>query len=350
MTIFDLNDKIDTLLVISQKNRRYFSRFDSTFGYLVITKTEKIFLTDHRYYEMAQEVATDFEVRVVGRYTLQATLNEILQRVGAKNVGYEDSELTVAEFESIKKILPDFNFVAVGEQLAEIKKYKQPYEIECVCKAQAITDKTFSQILDCIKEGMTEKQLSVKLQCLLLQNGGDKNSFDPLVSFGENTSKPHAHPTDRVLKKGDNVLMDFGCIVDGYCSDMTRTVFFGQPDQQIKNIYQMVLEAQQNVLANVKNGMACNQVDEFARQIFRKYGVEDKFTHALGHGLGVDIHEIPSMHPKCDVILQPDMFVTVEPGLYYPGIGGVRIEDLILIEQYSIKNLTTSDKNIIIIE
>ena len=350
MTIFDLNDKIDTLLVISQKNRRYFSRFDSTFGYLVITKTEKIFLTDHRYYEMAQEVATDFEVRVVGRYTLQATLNEILQQVGAKNVGYEDSELTVAEFESIKKMLPDFNFVAVGEQLAEIKKNKQPYEIECVCKAQAITDKTFSQILDCIKEGMTEKQLSVKLQCLLLQNGGDKNSFDPIVSFGENTSKPHAHPTDRVLKKGDNVLMDFGCIVDGYCSDMTRTVFFGQPDQQIKNIYQMVLEAQQNVLANVKNGMACNQVDEFARQIFRKYGVEDKFTHALGHGLGVDIHEIPSMHPKCDVILQPDMFVTVEPGLYYPGIGGVRIEDLILIEQYSIKNLTTSDKNIIIIE
>lgn len=350
MTIFDLNNQIDTLLVVSQKNRRYFSRFDSTFGYLVITKNEKIFLTDNRYAEMAQEVAKDFSVEVVGRYNLSQTLNDVLKKVGAKNVGYEDSELTVAEFEALKNGLPDFCFIPVGKNLAEIKKYKQQFEIDNIIKAQQITDTTFSQVLNCIKEGITEKELSVKIQCLLLQNGGDKNSFDPIVSFGENTSKPHAHPTDRVLKKGDNVLMDFGCIVDGYCSDMTRTVFFGQPSQQITNIYNMVLEAQLNVLSNIKSGMACNVVDDFARQVFRKYGVEDKFTHALGHGLGVDIHEIPSMHPKNDVILEPNMFVTVEPGLYYPGFGGVRIEDLILIEQYGIKNLTTSNKNIIIIE
>ena len=350
MTIFDLNNQIDTLLIVSQKNRRYFSKFDSTFGYLVITKTEKIFLTDNRYFEMAQEVAKDFSVEVVGRYNLRESLQQILQKTGAKNVGFEDSELTVSEFETIKQMLPDYNFIPVGDQLAEIKKYKHQYEIDCVTKAQQITDKTFSQVLGCIKEGMTEKELSVKLQCLLLQNGGDKNSFDPIVSFGENTSKPHAHPTERRLKTGDNVLMDFGCVVDGYCSDMTRTVFFGQPKEQIKNIYNIVLQAQLNVLSNVKNGMICKDVDEFARQIFRKYGVEDKFTHALGHGLGIDIHEIPSMHPKSEVILQPNMFVTVEPGLYFPGLGGVRIEDLILIEQCSIKNLTTSDKNIIIIE
>ena len=290
MTIFDLNNQIDTLLIVSQKNRRYFSKFDSTFGYLVITKNEKIFLTDNRYIEMAQEVAKDFSVQLVGRHNLKDLLNEVLTKVGAKNIGFEDNELTVAEFNELKNMLSEYTFVPVGELLAEIKKYKQQYEIDCISKAQQITDKTFLQILNCIKEGMTEKELSIKLQCLLLQNGGDKNSFDPIVSFGENTSKPHAHPTDRVLKKGDNILMDFGCMVDGYCSDMTRTVFFGQPEQQIKNIYNMVLEAQTNVLANIKCGMACNVVDDFARQVFRKYGVEDKFTHALGHGLVVDIH------------------------------------------------------------
>ena len=206
---------------------------------------------------------------------------------------------------------------------------------------------------DCIyryRRGNDRKRTVNKIAMFVVAKRWDKNSFDPIVSFGENTSKPHAHPTDRVLKRGDNVLMDFGCVVDGYCSDMTRTVFFGQPNEQIKNIYNIVLEAQLNVLSNVKNGMVCKDVDEFARQVFRKYNVEDKFTHALGHGLGVDIHEIPSMHPKSNVILQPKMFVTVEPGLYFPGLGGVRIEDLILIVQYGIKNLTTSDKNIIIIE
>ena len=141
MTIFDLNKNIDTLLIVSQKNRRYFSKFDSTFGYLIITKNEKILLTDNRYYEMAQEVATDFSVEVVGRYNLKESLYQLLQKTGAKNVGYEDSELTVAEFQAIKQMLPDFCFVPVGEQLAEIKKYKNQYEIDCITKAQQITDK-----------------------------------------------------------------------------------------------------------------------------------------------------------------------------------------------------------------
>jgi len=350
MTIFQLNDQIDALLVISQKNRRYFTKFDSTFGYLVITKERKILLTDYRYFEMAQEIDGDFELVPVGRYDLRNKLNEIFAQTGVKKVGYEDSELTVAEFGVIRDMLPDYEFVPVGHELAELKKIKQQHEIDNIFKAQSITDNTFADILSCIKEGMTEKELSIKIQCLLLKHGGEKNSFDPIVSFGENTSKPHAHPTERKLKKGDNILMDFGCVYDGYCSDMTRTVFFGQPSQQIKNIYDIVLEAQLNVLANIKNGMQCKVVDDFARQVFRKYGAEENFTHALGHGLGVDIHEIPSMHPKNDMILQANMFVTVEPGLYYPGVGGVRIEDLILIEQCSIKNLTTSDKNIIIIE
>lgn len=350
MTVFDLNKNIEALLVVSQKNRRYFTKFDSTFGYLVITKGQKIFLTDFRYYEMAQEVKSDFELRVVGRYDLKQKLGQALEETGAKRVGFEDGELTVSEFNDLKNTFPQFEFVPVGRELAEIKKYKTEYEISCISKAQQATDKAFKDVLSCISEGMTERELSVRLQCCLLQNGGEKNSFDPIVSFGENTSKPHAHPTDRRLKKGDNILMDFGCTVNGYCSDMTRTVFFGKPDERIKHIYEVVLEAQLAAIDKLHCGVKAKEVDEAVRRVFRKYGMEDNFTHALGHALGLDIHEVPSLNPKNDTELKDGMFTTIEPGLYFAGVGGVRIEDLMLIKQCGVKNLTTSDKNIIIIQ
>lgn len=349
MTLFDINKNIDTLLVVSQKNRRYFTRFDSTFGYLVLTKERKIFLTDYRYFEMAQDIKSDFELIAVGRYDLKDLLKKTLKDVGAVNVGFEDTELTVSQFGALKEMLSEYNLVPIGADLAEMKKYKNQYEIDCIAEAQRITDAAFTDVLAHIREGMTEKELSVILQCCLLENGGEKNSFDPIVSFGENTSKPHAHPTDRTLKDGDNVLMDFGCTYNGYCSDMTRTVFFGDPKEEIKNIYGIVLQAQKAALGGMKSGMKACEVDALARAVFSAHGVEDNFTHALGHGVGIDIHEIPSMHPKNNTVLKENMVITVEPGLYFPGVGGVRIEDLTVIKEGGIKNLTTSDKDIIII-
>lgn len=349
MTLFDINGNIDTLLVVSQKNRRYFTGFDSTFGYLVLTKERRIFLTDYRYFEMAQDIKSDFELTAVGRYDLEDLLKKTLKDVGAVNIGFEDTELTVSEYSALKEMLDGFNLVPVGKDLAEMKKYKTEYELECIATAQKITDAAFSDVLAHIKEGMTEKELSVILQCCLLENGGEKNSFDPIVSFGENTSKPHAHPTDRALSFGDNILMDFGCVYKGYCSDMTRTVFFGNPNEKMADIYSIVLKAQTAALGGMKSGMKACEVDALARSVFSQNGVEDKFTHALGHGVGIDIHEIPSMHPKNDTVLKENMVVTVEPGLYFPGLGGVRIEDLTVIKQDGVNNLTTSDKNIIII-
>ncbi len=349
MTLFDINKKIDTLLVISQKNRRYFTGFDSTFGYLVLTKERKIFLTDHRYFEMAQETESDFELTVVGRYDLKDQLKKTLAEVGAVSVGFEDTELTVSEYAALKDMLAGFNLVPVGKDLAEMKKYKNPYELDCIATAQKITDAAFTDVLGYIKEGITEKELAVILQCCLLQNGGEKNSFDPIVSFGENTSKPHAHPTDRVLVPGDNVLMDFGCVYKGYCSDMTRTVFFGEPNPKIAEIYSIVLSAQAEALKSIKSGVKACDVDAAARKVFTASGVESNFTHALGHGVGIDIHEVPSLHPKNDMVLKENMVITAEPGLYFPGIGGVRIEDLVVVKRDGIDNLTTSDKNIIII-
>ncbi len=350
MTVFDINKTVDTLLIVSQKNRRYFTKFDSTFGYLILTKDRKIFLTDYRYFEMAQEIKNDFELKAVSGGELPKLLKEILAEVKAKNVGFEDTELTVAEFNTLKDMLPDVNFISIGKDLAEVKKYKNAYETKCISKAQAMTDKAFSSVLSVIKEGMSEKELSVKLQNLLLELGGEKNAFDPIVSFGENTSKPHAHPTERKLQHGDNILMDFGCTYNGYCSDMTRTVFYGNPSEKMLNVYNVVLEAQLNALKSIKCGMTAKQADAFAREIFKKHNVEEYFTHGLGHGVGIDIHEIPSLNKFDNTILEQGMFVTVEPGLYFTGLGGVRIEDLILIQQDDIKNLTTSNKNIIIIQ
>lgn len=349
MTVFDLNPSVDTLLIVSQKNRRYFTKFNSTYGYLILTKNRKIFLTDLRYFEMAQDIKEEFEIKVISNGELKKVLNETLIDVDAKNIGFEDTELTVAEFDFLKQILPDFNFVSVGKDLSEVKKYKNSYEIECIFSAQKITDMAFGAVLNEIKEGMSEKDLAVKLQSLLLKFGGEKNSFDPIVSFGENTSKPHAHPTDRKLKYGDNILMDFGCTYNGYCSDMTRTVFFGEAKKRFRDIYNIVLEAQTTVLKTIRCGMTAKQSDDIARTVFKKYEMEQYFTHGLGHGVGIDIHEKPSLNKFDNTELKNGMFVTVEPGLYFAGFGGVRIEDLILIEQDDIKNLTMSNKDIIII-
>ena len=169
MTVFDINKSVDTLLIISQKNRRYFTKFNSTFCYLILTRDRKIFLTDYRYFEMAQEIKDDFELKAISGGELKKVLHKTLTEVNAKNIGFEDTELTVAEFDTLKKILPDFNLVPIGSDLAEIKKYKNAYEIECVSKAQSITDKAFNVVLNVIKEGISEKELSVKLQNLLLE-------------------------------------------------------------------------------------------------------------------------------------------------------------------------------------
>lgn len=350
MSISDIFDKVDALLVISQKNRRYFTKFDSTFGYLVLTKDQKIFLTDNRYFEMAQTSLKDCKLICVGRGDVFDKLNNALKEVAAAKVGFEDTELTVEEFSSLNQKLGDFEFVPVGNLLSEIKKRKTEYEVQSVEKAQKITDISFLQVLNCIKEGMTEQQLSTQLQCIMLQNGAEKNSFDPIVSFGENTSKPHAHPTDRALKRGDAVLMDFGCIVNGYCSDMTRTVFFGAPNEKLKHVYDVVLEAQLAALSFVKADVSAKAAFEAANNVFEKHGLAKHFTHALGHGLGLDIHEAPSLSPQSNEILKENMFVTIEPGLYFPSLGGVRIEDLTLVTQHGARDLTTAPKDIIIIQ
>ena len=344
--------KTDALLVISEKNRFYFTEFASTFGYLVLLPNNKnVFITDPRYYEMAQSLESDGVevVQISNGVSATDTLKDVFKKFKVKTVGYEDTELTVSDYASLKEDLAKFELVPVGNHVNFVRSFKDETEISYVKKAQSITDAAFSQILQVIKVGMTERELAIELEYLMAKNGAEGLAFDTIIASGVNTSKPHAHPTDKVLELGDAITMDFGARYHGYCSDMTRTVFLGEPSDEMRKIYNIVLLAQKMGITNAYCGIGGRELDALCREIIKSNGYEKCFTHGTGHSLGIDIHERPNANARSNDVLQAGQFITCEPGIYIPGVGGVRIEDLLLIEQDGVIDLTSSDKNIIIL-
>ena len=215
-------------------------------------------------------------------------------------------------------------------------------------KAQSVTDAAFTEILPFIKEGVSEIEVAARLEYIILKNGCEL-AFDSIVAFGENGSKPHAHRSERKLRIGEFVTMDFGAKYKGYCSDMTRTVALGAVDERKARAYNAVLEANKLAAKTAKAGDKCSDVDAVARNYLAKYGLDKYFTHSLGHSVGVDIHEMPAFSPKCDEILKPGMIITDEPGVYLAGDFGLRIEDMLLITENGARVLTNSDKNLIVL-
>lgn len=342
----------DAFLIISDKNRMYFSGFQSTFGYLLLLKKNRnIFITDPRYYEMAQSLENDgIEVQQISSGASALSLvASIFKKHSVKTVGFEDTELTVREFEALRAELKDVALVPVGEHINEVRSIKDDTEISYIKRAQSITDAAFSQVLNLIKAGMTEKDLAVELEYLLAKNGSEGLAFDTIIASGVNTSKPHAHSTDKVIQNGDAVTMDFGARYHGYCSDMTRTIFVGEPGAEMRKIYNVVLMAQRNGITNAYPGMGGRELDSFCREVIKANGYADYFTHGTGHSLGIDIHENPRASVLSADTLKPRQLITCEPGIYIPGVGGVRIEDLLLVEENQVIDLTTSEKNAIIL-
>lgn len=349
--LFELT-KADAVLVISEKNRMYFTGFASTFGYLVLMRgNQNVFLTDPRYYEMAQTLANDgVEIVLTANGTSAvAALTDVFQKNDIKTVGFEDTELTVQEYTELKHKLGTVKLVAVGNDICKVRSFKTETEIAYIKKAQSITDAAFSEVLGFIKPGITERDVQVELEYRLAKNGAEGIAFDTIIASGVNTSKPHAHPTDKVIELGDAVTMDFGARYHGYCSDMTRTVFVGQPSEEMHKIYNVVLLAQTMGISNAYCGMGGRELDSFCREVIKSNGYEKFFVHSTGHSLGIDIHETPVASVQSKDNLCAKQFITCEPGIYVPGVGGVRIEDLLLIEEDGITDLTTSDKNIIIL-
>lgn len=349
--LFELT-KADAILVISDKNRRYFTGFASTFGYLTLLPDNKsVFITDARYYEMAQVLQNDgVEVRLLsaGENSMNI-VKEIFAENGVKTVGYEDTELTVRDFMSVKESLADYKLEPIGKSINFIRSFKDETEISYIKKAQEITDIAFSQILNVIKAGVTEKEIAVELEYLMAKNGAEGIAFDTIIASGVNSSKPHAHPTDKKIELGDPITMDFGARYHGYCADMTRTVFLGKPSDELCKIYNTVALAQQMGITNCYPGISGKEYDAICREVIKANGYEQYFTHSTGHSLGIDIHEAPYGSMRSDDILQANQLITCEPGIYIEGVGGVRIEDLLLVKEDCVIDLTTSDKNIIIL-
>jgi len=224
---------------------------------------------------------------------------------------------------------------------------KASWEIERISKAEAIGDMAFSHILGYIKEGVSERDIAAELEYFMKKQGAEKTSFDTIVISGKKTSMPHGTPDDKKIENGDFVTLDFGCVYEGYCSDMTRTVAVGKADERQKEIYNIVLEAQLTGLNAIKSGVVCKNADEMARNVIEKAGYGKYFGHSLGHGVGLMIHELPNLSPKSEMMLEDNMVVSCEPGIYIPDFGGVRIEDLVVVSGEKCTILSKSQKNLI---
>ncbi len=349
--LFQLSN-VDAVLLISDKNRMYFTGFASTFGYLVLLPENKgYFITDPRYYEMAQSLESDQlkVLQIANGVSAMGMVTDILKDHNVKSLGFEDTELTVLQYNGLKEGLADFELIPVGKNINFVRSFKTEEEISYIKKAQSITDIAFTQICKVIKPGMTERQVAIELEYIMAKNGAEGLAFDTIIASGVNSSKPHAHPTDKPIQVGDAVTMDFGARYHGYCSDMTRTVFVGEPSEEMRKIYNIVLLAQKTGIAGAYNGIAGSELDALCREVIKSNGYGDYFTHSTGHSLGIDIHETPSASSRSTDTLSAGQLITVEPGIYVPGVGGVRIEDLLLFEQDGVIDLTTSDKNIIIL-
>ena len=344
-----LTDDVNALLLTSRYSRHYCAGYDLAEGVALVTDKTCYYFTDSRYIEAAQNHIKGFEVVQTDRaQPVCKCLNDVIARMELETIGYEEAYLTVETYLSYGEQL-HAKLVPMGEKIHAFRSVKESWELERMRKAQDITDKAFSQVLERIKPGMTEKQLQAELIYCLYKNGGEGLSFDPIVVSGPNTSLPHGVATDRVIREGDFVTMDFGVIWQGYCSDMTRTVAVGYATQEMRKVYEAVLSAQEAGISATKAGVTGKQIDSTARQVIADAGYGAYFGHGYGHCIGMECHEPPNCNPSGTEIMKPNMVSSAEPGIYLPGKFGVRIEDVVIFTADGCENITKSPKKLIIV-
>ena len=339
----------DALVLTSEVSRRYATGFASSAGAVYVSAKQAVFFTDFRYIEAARAAVEGFSVReaVTGKsYT--ALVNELIDEDGAKQVALEDKMLTYAEYTSWATAL-HATAVRLEDGVERLRVAKEDEEVECIVAAQRIAEQALEEVLGDIKVGVTEREIAARLTYLMLHHGAENMSFDPIVVSGANSSKPHGVPTDKQIAAGDFVTMDFGCIVDGYCSDMTRTVAVGHVTDEMQTVYDTVLNAQLAGIAVCKAGVTGKDVDAAARRVIEQAGYGEAFGHGFGHGVGLEIHEAPTAGQRGDKPLPAGAIVTAEPGIYLPGKFGVRIEDMLYVIEDGCINLTEAPKSLLIL-
>ena len=336
-------------LLTSPHNMRAASGFSGGEGYVLITEKQNYIMVDSRYTGAASEEAfCGFEVREFGADApLPEMLRGFAETLGITALVFEDEHLTVSALERLKKILPETEFRPAGNKIDDLRMVKSEAELELVAKAEQIGVEAFNHVLGLIKPGVTESYIAAEIEYFMKKRGAQKTSFDTIVLSGARCALPHGVPGENPIKKNEPVLMDFGCVYKGYCSDMTRTVVVGKAEPEFKKIYNIVKEAQQVGLDAIRPGIPGKEADAAARQVIENAGYGKYFGHSLGHGVGLLIHELPNLSPKSDIILKPGMVVSCEPGIYIYGKTGVRIEDLVAVTENGRENLTKLTKDLI---
>lgn len=342
----------EAALVTSGVSKRYLTDFGSEDGTLLVTKNGAYFIIDARYFEHTEQQVTDPLCRVVLQDKLYEQIGGVLSENGVKRAYIEDERLTVAELSEYKRKFPDILFDdsnRLSDFMGQMRIIKTDEEIACITKAQRIAEAAFTKLLSNMRVGQTEKQIAAVLEFFMLEMGSDGVSFDTIAASGVNSACPHAVPTDKPVRDGDFLTLDFGATYKGYHSDMTRTVVFGKPTDEMKNIYNAVWGANSDAIKAVKAGISGKLVDSVARSTLDAWGYEEYFTHGLGHGVGLEIHEAPNLNSRSGTTLREGMIVTIEPGVYIPGRYGVRIEDMCVVTADGCRIITETPKTLIYI-
>jgi len=346
-------EHLDALLVTKLANVRYLTGFTGSAAMLLVTADDALFVTDGRYIEQSKEqlgaASVDTDVRIEIGLTAASQHAALAATVApGTRLGLEDHTVTWADQRGFVATFAGAEIVPAGALVEDLRRVKDRGEVDRIRRACAIADDAFQALLGRFADGVTERQFALELEFAMRERGASGNSFDPIIAAGPNGAKPHAMPSDRMIGRNELVVCDFGCIVDGYCSDMTRTVSLGDPGAEARHLYQVVLASQQAGRALVAADVACADIDRASRDVIADAGWADAFSHSTGHGVGLEIHEAPRVAATGRDTLVVGDVVTVEPGVYLPGIGGVRIEDTVVVAAAGSEPLTLTPKDLVL--
>jgi len=343
--------ELDALLVTRLPNIRYLTGFTGSAATLLVARDGARFVSDGRYEEQAREqlgaAGCDAQVEISSTGARQILTAAIDER-GIRRLGFEAAGVTWSQHRTFAEWFPDVELVPTDGLVEELRRVKEPGEVARVRAACAIGDDAFEHVVPMLATAPTERAVALALEVAMRERGAEGTSFDPIVASGPNSAKPHARPSDRQVRRGELVVLDFGCVVDGYCSDMTRTVSVGDPGPEAVETYNLVLESQRAGREAVAPDVSCVAVDGASRHVIDDAGFGDLFTHGTGHGVGLEIHEAPRVAATSGDTLTIGDVVTVEPGVYRPGVGGVRIEDTVVVTPGGADVLTSSPKELVL--
>lgn len=376
---------MNMVLIDSPSNLYYYTGFTGGEAMFFMQMTDDAggyIITDSRYYEQVEQECPDLTLIRMENNGYSYCVKDLLEKIHSEEIGRKDSNciadkiaisddnnriankvaisadnnriaveatMNLEQYLKLCEMCPQYQFEIAKSVILESRMVKDETELQLLTQAESIGDAAFTHILDYIKPGVTEADIALEIEFFMKRQGASKLSFDTIVASGPNSSMPHAQVTNRKLQNGDFVTMDFGCVYQGYCSDMTRTVAIGEPTEEMKKVYQIVLDANLRAMDAIQEGVKCNEIDAIARNYIKEQGYGDYFGHGLGHGVGLDIHEEPRFSPKCEVVTKANMVITDEPGIYLPGKFGVRIEDLVVVKKKGYERLSHSEKKLIIL-